>query len=84
VRDLIHEESADAEVVIFGLAMPEIGEEEAYAERLEDLAGDLPTVFFVKNSSMFIGELLKPSADETQGEDGEKPMTTSPNGHKLP
>lgn len=84
VRDLIHEESADAEVVIFGLAMPEIGEENAYAERLEDLAGDLPTVFFVKNSSMFIGELLKPSAEETQGEDGEEPMTTSPNGHKLP
>jgi len=84
VRDLIHEESADAEVVIFGLAMPEIGEEEAYAERLEDLAGDLPTVFFVKNSSMFIGDLLKPSAEETQREDAKDGEGINPNGHKLP
>jgi len=73
VRDMIHSESEDVDVVIFGLAMPEIGEEEAYAARLEELAGDLPTVFFVKNSSMFIGELLKPSAeDEDQGEDEEE------------
>lgn len=69
VRELIHSESAEAEVVFFGLAMPEVGGEEAYAKRLEELAGDLPTVFFVKNSSLFIGELLKPSAEPHQPTD---------------
>jgi len=58
VRDLIHRESAQAEVVFLGLATPEPGQEEEYAERLDTLAGDLPTVFFVKNASLFIGELL--------------------------
>ncbi len=64
VRDLIHRESADAEVVFFGLNTPEEGTEPEYAERLEELAGDLPTVFFVKNSSLFIGDLLTPDNDE--------------------
>jgi hypothetical protein len=64
IRDLIHKESRDADVVLFGLAMPKIGEEEAYAERLEELAHDLKTVFFVKNSSLFIGELVKPTNEK--------------------
>ncbi len=62
VREVIHETSADAELVIFGLATPERGEEAAYAVRLEELAGDLPAVFFVKNSSVFIGELVQPTS----------------------
>jgi len=61
VRQVIHEESEDAEVVFFGLASPAVGKEEEYAERLEQLAGDLGTVFFVKNSSLFVGELLQPT-----------------------
>lgn len=64
IRDMIREESAGAEVAIFGLAVPKEGEEEAYVERMEDLAGDIPTVFFVKNSSVFIGELLQPNNEE--------------------
>lgn len=58
VTDLIHEISAEAEAVFLGLATPEPGKEEDYAERLDRLAGDLPTVFFVKNASLFIGDLL--------------------------
>ncbi|MFH1679055.1 MAG: Na-K-Cl cotransporter [Candidatus Eisenbacteria bacterium] len=58
VSDLIQEQSAKAEVVFLGLATPEHGEEEAYADRLEKLAGEMPAVFFVKNASLFIGELL--------------------------
>jgi potassium/chloride transporter 4/5/6 len=61
ILELIQEESANAEVVFMGLAVPEVGKEEAYAERLEKLAGELPTVFFVKNSCLFVGELLEPS-----------------------
>ncbi len=59
VPELIRAESANAEVVFLGLATPEPGEEAEYAERLEKLAEDLPTVFFVKNASLFIGELLE-------------------------
>jgi potassium/chloride transporter 4/5/6 len=70
VSELIQQESAGAHVVFLGLAMPEAGEEATYAERLESLAGDLPAVFFVKNASLFIGELLgetdlKPKPPET-------------------
>ena len=58
VTELIQERSKDAEVVFLGLATPERGEEAEYAGRLEKLAGDLPMVFFVKNASLFIGELM--------------------------
>jgi len=60
VTEVIHEESSDADVVMFGLATPEPGTEGKYARRLETLASDLGTVFFVKNSSLFIGELVQP------------------------
>jgi hypothetical protein len=61
ILEIIQEESRDAEVVFMGLANPERGSEMAYAERLEKLAGDLSTVFFVKNSTLFVGELLESS-----------------------
>lgn len=63
LNDLIHKESASADVVFFGLAMPEIGQEEVYARHLERLAHNLHNVFFVKNSSLFIGELLKQDSE---------------------
>ncbi|NOZ12959.1 MAG: amino acid permease [Acidobacteria bacterium] len=56
--ELIHRESGNAHVVFFGLADPESGKEAAYAKRLQEIAGDLQTVFFVKNSSLFMGDLL--------------------------
>jgi hypothetical protein len=42
----------------------EEGEEEAYAARLEQLAGDLPPVFFVRNASLLVGDLLQPADEE--------------------
>lgn len=66
ISQMIHEQSKGAEVVIFGLATPEEGGEDAYVDRLEDLADDFPVVFFVKNSSLFIGELLSPANGEDQ------------------
>jgi hypothetical protein len=78
VADVIHAESANASVVLLGLQSPKPGDEEAYALRLEKLSGDLPVVFFVKNSSLFIGELLEPpevedvaEGDEDSGGEGE-------------
>jgi len=59
VADLIQRRSRDADIVFLGLALPEPGQEEEYAGRMEILAGDLPRVFFVHNASLFMGELLK-------------------------
>ena len=58
VAEVIHEKSAHADVVFLGLAIPEEGRELAYAGRLATLAEGLDTVFFVKNSSLFTGELV--------------------------
>jgi amino acid transporter len=69
IAQTIHDESADAQIVFLGLGLPEDGEEDAYAERLVELAGDLPAVLFVKNSSLFMGQLLEsdePPVDEEQ------------------
>ena len=59
VADLIRERSRGADVVFLGMALPEPGQEAAYADRLENLAGDLPRVFFVHNATLFMGELLQ-------------------------
>ncbi|MBU1318264.1 MAG: Na-K-Cl cotransporter [candidate division Zixibacteria bacterium] len=66
IGQLIQERSADADAVFLGLAVPEPGEELNYAHRLEGICGDLPVVFFVKNSCVFVGELLEP--DELEPE----------------
>jgi len=64
IRDIIQSESAQADVVFLGLATPEDGQELEYAKRLDELAGELPMVFFVKNSSLFVGRLLQPDSLE--------------------
>ncbi|MCB1152565.1 MAG: Na-K-Cl cotransporter [Deltaproteobacteria bacterium] len=64
VMDLIHEKSRNAEVVFFGLDVPGEGNEAEYAKRVMALAGDLPVVFFVKNSSLFMGDLLKVDGED--------------------
>ena len=58
VQDIIHEMSSDADIVFLGLATAEPGKEEEYAERLCRLAEGLPSFFFVKNASLFPGELV--------------------------
>jgi hypothetical protein len=64
IADIIRRRNDDADVVFFGLAKPDEGSEMQYAERLAGLAGDSPVVFFVKNSSLFSGDLLLPGDDE--------------------
>jgi hypothetical protein len=59
ISELIQARSSAADVVFLGLATPDEGAELEYVKRLESLAGDLPVVFFVKNSSLFIGKLLE-------------------------
>jgi len=58
VRETILRESAEADLVLLGLATPAAGEEEAYARRLEELVGGLPSFLLVNNGSLFIGELV--------------------------
>ena len=53
---------------MFGLATPDDGGEEKYADRLMELAEGIPTCFFVHNGSLFIGDLMTPDAvPGTQG-----------------
>jgi solute carrier family 12 (potassium/chloride transporter), member 4/6 len=58
IHELIHRESADADVVFLGLRNPLPQERQAYAQRLHELSEGLGTVFFVKNASLFVGELV--------------------------
>ena len=60
IGDTIKARSASADAVFLGLAVPEAGQELEYGQRLEQLAGDFPVVFFVKNSCLFVGKLLTP------------------------
>jgi hypothetical protein len=59
VQAMIQEQSRDADLVFLGLREPEVGKEEAYAERLSELIGDLPTVVLVRNAGIFAGQLLE-------------------------
>ena len=85
VAEVIYGESAESTAVFLGLQVPETGEEEAYSDRLERLAGDLPVVFFVKNSSVFIGELLEsPEAARIEEDAIEDPGPTADDARPLP
>ncbi|MFH2048848.1 MAG: Na-K-Cl cotransporter [bacterium] len=59
ISEIIQSRSASADAVFIGFIVPPAGEENEYLDRLENLVGDLPVVFFVKNSGLFVGELLK-------------------------
>ncbi len=63
VRDIIHRESAEADLVFLGLTVPRPEDRTRYAERLQELAGPLRSVFFVKNSSLFVGRLIQTSEE---------------------
>jgi len=58
VQQAIRAESAEADLVLLGLSSPKAGEEEAYAQRLHDLVDGIPSFFFVRNNSLFIGDLI--------------------------
>ncbi len=58
VVEIMREESSESDVIFMGLAEPAPGEEAAYAGRLAEMIEGFPTVILVKNSSMFVGELV--------------------------
>ncbi|MDF1555055.1 MAG: hypothetical protein P1P84_18440 [Deferrisomatales bacterium] len=63
IPELILEKSGGADLVLLGLAIPEAGGEREYAQRLFELAEGLASFFFVRNASLFIGELVTPDSD---------------------
>lgn len=72
VRTIIHEVSAEADIVFLGLAPPDNEQElPTYAQRLLDLALPLRTVFFVKNSSLFVGQLVQTTEQVTASVESE-------------
>lgn len=77
VREMIHRTSADADLVLMGLALPEEGGEQAYASRLCEMVEGLNNWFLVRNGSLFIGDLVSADAggDEAAVEASDKPAS---------
>jgi hypothetical protein len=79
IGQLIRETSADSEVVFLGLAVPDKDSEGEYADRIMQLSEGLTTVFFVRNSSPFGGELLATGSEESPtATKGPKPVAPAP------
>lgn len=60
VTEMIHETSGTADLVLLGLAIPNPGEEKAYAQKLTELVDGLDNFFLVRNGSVFLGDLILP------------------------
>ncbi|MBN1879059.1 Na-K-Cl cotransporter [bacterium] len=58
IHEFIHQESGNTDIVFLGLAQPAPGDEMNYARQLSSLVEGLGTVVLLKNSSMFIGDLI--------------------------
>ncbi len=67
VAQVIHAESGEADLVLLGLATPKSGEEDAYAKRISELASGLRGFFFVKNSTLFMGNLVSTEGEPAPG-----------------
>lgn len=53
--DMIPEKSVNADMLCIGMAVPEVGAEQAYAAQSIRLLDGLPTPILVRNSSRFHG-----------------------------
>jgi amino acid transporter len=58
IMEILHQTSADADVVFLGLQEPEPGDEAAYADRIIELSGGLNTCIFVRSADEFAGRLV--------------------------
>ncbi len=58
IMEVLHQTSADADVVFLGLQEPEPGDEAAYADRIIELSGGLNTCIFVRSADEFAGRLV--------------------------
>ncbi len=69
IVEIMHRESAGADTVLLGLAIPHEGDEENYAERLAELASGFNNCFFVHNGSLFLGDLVTPESVESTSDE---------------
>jgi hypothetical protein len=58
IAQIIHEQSAEADLVFLGLRDPEPGTVADYARRMETLASGLNTTVFVRSAGEFAGKLV--------------------------
>ncbi len=56
--EMMHEASRDADLVFLGLAVTPPGEEEAYAERLNEFVGGFRNAVLVQSAGPFAGQLI--------------------------
>jgi len=84
VREIIHERSAEADIVFLGLSIPEeLDELHGFARRMQEMTEPLRTVFFVKNSSPFVGQLIQ-TTDElapAESDDSSPAVDTAAGAH---
>jgi hypothetical protein len=67
ISEQIFRESQGADVVLMGLRTTTPGDEEAYSQRIEELAEGLPSVLFVRSAGIFRGRLLGEQPDTVNG-----------------
>ena len=58
VYDIIQRDSAGASLVFLGMKAPPKGEEQEYAERVDELVRGLPDTLLVHNAGPFRGRLV--------------------------
>lgn len=84
VRETIHSVSGDADIVFLGLDVPEDGSEATYAQRLVEMSDPLRTVFFVKNATLFVGELIQTSSASAEDQKAAQDDAKDSEGEKEP
>jgi hypothetical protein len=74
IKEIIHAQSAEADIVSLGLDPPRKDEDMTpYAQRFFDLSEPPRTVFFVKNASLFVGRLIQTLEETPSTEDDREP-----------
>jgi len=58
IQQEMHRASRDADLVFLGLKIPEPGEEEEYAARLQEMAAGFSATIFVRHAGPFAGKLI--------------------------
>lgn len=67
VQELICEQSSEADVVFMGLRHVPRGDEADYANRIDSLLDDLPSVLLIRSSGEFQGRLLGDQPEDING-----------------
>jgi potassium/chloride transporter 4/5/6 len=64
IQQTIKRHSAEGTMVMLGLGIPAVGQEESFGERMTQLVDGLHNVILVRNSGPFKGQLIHTAADQ--------------------